>query len=77
MSTYSLQLYLYHPHTRQGITTCGTPTHTLSFYRTQINEINKKTDIVFPNEDPVEKPENHGINIKMLIIIIVVCVVFV
>ena len=62
---------------RKYITSFNYYAKTITFYRTQINEINKKTDIGFPNKDPVEKPENHGINIKMLIIIIVVCVVFV
>ena len=62
---------------RKYITSFNYYSKTISFYRTQVEEINKKTDTSFPDEEPVEKPENHGISTKMLIIIIVVGVVFV
>ena len=59
---------------RKYITSFNYYSKTISFYKTQIDEINKKTDIRFNNEEPVEKPtkENHESKTKTLIIIIIV-----
>ena len=56
---------------RKYITSFNYYSKTISFYRTQIDEINKKTDIDFPDEEPVEKP-NHESKIKTFILIIIV-----
>jgi hypothetical protein len=56
---------------RKYITSFNYYSKTISFYRTQIEEINKKTDIDFPDEEPVEKP-NHESKIKTFILIIMV-----
>ena len=56
---------------RKYITSFNYYSKTISFYRTQIEEINKKTDIDFPDEEPVEKP-NHESKIKTFILIIIV-----
>ena len=56
---------------RKYITSFNYYSKTIYFYRTQIDEINKKTDIDFPDEEPVEKP-NHESKIKTFILIIIV-----
>jgi len=62
---------------RKYITSFNYYSKTISFYRTQVDEINKKTDIDFPDEEPVEKPKNHEGKTKTLIIIIVGIIAFV
>ena len=63
---------------RKYITSFNYDSKTISFYKTQVDEINKKTDIGFHDEDSIKpKKENHVIQTKMLIVIIVVGVAFV
>ena len=61
---------------RKYITSFNYYSKTISFYRTQIDEINKKTDIRFPNEEPEENPKKEN-NEIIVIIIIVVGIVFI
>ena len=59
---------------RKYITSFNYYSKTISFYKTQIDEINKKTDIGFPNKEKPQE-EKQEIDTKILIIIIVVSVV--
>ena len=61
---------------RKYITSFNYYSKTISFYKTQIDEINKKTDIRFPNEEPEENPKKEN-NEIIVIIIIVVGIVFI
>ena len=61
---------------RKYITSFNYYSKTISFYRTQIDEINKKTDIRFPNEEPEENPKKEN-NEIIVIIIIVAGIVFI
>ena len=59
---------------RKYITSFNYYSKTISFYRTQVDEINKKTDIRFPNGESEENPkrENNERKNKILIIIVIV-----
>ena len=63
---------------RKYITSFNYYAKTISFYRTQVDEINEKTDIRYPNEEPVVKPtriENSDGKSSIMIVIMIIGIV--